>query len=292
MRKLVEAVFVIPAVSAVAEQSGFFSAEGLAVSDTLVPSSYAQLDDLVSGRVDVAITATDNLFVWNGSGAGLALIGQIESSTDLVMLLRPGVPGADDIGVLRLAVDASTNGFSVVAYAMMERLGRARSDYEVIEIGGVKERFEALRQGTADATIVSAPLDEIGQQSGMTTIMRVREFAPSYPGLGIVARRSTLEVSMKTLAAYLRALEGAAHWLRDTSTSEVHDQLAVAGFGPAAVSTVLASLPATVAPTAAGLDVLLQLRESVGMALSGVGEPRQMIDPRPAQAAGLLPPDL
>ena len=80
--------------------------------------------------------------------------------------------------------DASTNGFAVVAYAMMERLGPGNAEYEVIEVGGVMERFEAIRQGTADATIVSAPLDELGQQSGMTAMLRVRDLAPTYPGLG------------------------------------------------------------------------------------------------------------
>lgn len=289
MRAVVEAAFVTPAASVIAERRGFFSARGIRTSRTVVPSSYAQRDDLVVGRVDVAITATDNLFVWNQSGADLALIGQIESTTDLVLLLRPGVPSLDDLGILRLAVDASTNGFAVVAYAMMERLRRAGSAYEVIEIGGVKARFEALRQGTADVTLVAAPLDELGLLSGMTAVMRVGDLAPSYPGLGIVARRATVDQSPEMLVGYLQALEGAVGWLRAASPGDVAKELAAAAFGPAAVRSVLASLPVTVAPTMEGLDVLVRLRESVGMALDEVTDPHQLIDPRAAEAAGLLP---
>ena len=121
-------------------------------------------------------------------------------------------------------------------------------------------------------------------------MLRVRDLAPTYPGLGIVARKSTLETSMEPLAAYLRALEGAVHWLRDSSPLDVQEELASAGYGPAAVRSVLASLPATVAPTAEGLDVLIDLRTSVGMALPGVDGPQQIIDPRPARVAGLQPP--
>ena len=292
VRTLVEAVFVAPAASVIAERRQFFSGHGICVSRTLVPSSYAQLEDLVEGRADVAITATDNLFVWNESGADLALIGQIESTTDLVLLLRPGVQSLDDLEVVRLAVDASTNGFAVVAYAMMERLGRARSAYEVIEIGGVKERFEALRQGTADVTLVAAPLDELGQLSGMTAVARVGDLVPSYPGLGIVARRATVEQTPDLLAGYLQALEGAVGWLRATSPRDVEEELSAAEFGPAAVRSVLASLPATVAPTSEGLDVLVRLRESVGMALDKVTDLHQLIDPRAARAAGLPLPTL
>lgn len=291
MRVVTEAVFVPPAVSVIADQRDFFSARGISVSRTLVPSSYAQLDDLLKGRADVAITATDNLFVWNAAGADLALIGQIESTTDLVLMLRPGVRSADEVGVLRLAVDASTSGFAVVAYAMMKRLSRDKSTYEVLEMGGVKERFEALRQGAADATLVAPPLDEIGLVNGMIVAMRVRDLAPSYPGLGVVARMSTVEASLETLAAYLRALEGAVGWLRKALLPEIEKELAAAEFGPAAVRSVLDSLPATVAPTTDGLDVLLQLRESVGMALHDVNKPGQLIDLRSAQAAGLVRSD-
>src|SRR3954447_14067199 len=85
VRTLVEAVFVAPAASVIAERREFFSAHGVSVSRTFVPSSNVQLDDLLEGRADVAITATDNLFVWNQSGADLALIGQVESTTDLVL---------------------------------------------------------------------------------------------------------------------------------------------------------------------------------------------------------------
>ena len=190
-----ESVFLAPAVSLVAERQGIFSAQDVLISRTFVASSHAQLDDLVEGRADVAVTATDNLFTWNRSGADLALIGQVESTTDLVLLLRSDVSDLDDLSALRLAVDAPTNGFAVVAYAMLEQLGRPASSYDVIEVGGVTERFEALRQGTADVTLVAAPLDETGVSSGMTALMRVGDLVPSYPGLGIVARRSTVASS-------------------------------------------------------------------------------------------------
>lgn len=292
MNTLVEAVFVAPAASVIAERREFFSAHGVSVARTFVPSSNAQLDDLLEGRADVAITATDNLFVWNESGADLALIGQVESTTDLVLLLRPGVRSMDDLDVLRLAVDAPTNGFAVVAYAMMERLGRARSAYEVVEVGGVKERFEALRQRTADVTLVAAPLDELGERSGMTAVMRVGDLVLSYPGLGIVARRAMSEQSPEALCGYLQSLQGAVGWLRVASPADVEAALSAADFGPAAVRSVLASLPATVAPTSEGLDVLVRLRQSVGMALDEVVDLHQLVDPRPARTAGLPLPTL
>src|SRR4051794_28557443 len=274
---LTEAVFLPPAVSLIAERRDFFAAQGIDITRTLVSSSYAQRDDLIEGRADVAITSTDNLFVWNQSEADVVLVGEVESTTDLVLLLRSGVESLDDLEAVHLAVDASTNGFAVVAYAMMERLGRPRSAYEVIEVGGVKERFEALRHGTADVTLVAAPLDEMGRSSGMTAVMRVGDLVPSYPGLGIVTRRATVEQSPDLLAGYLLALEGAVGWLRAASPRDVEEELSGAGFGPSAVRSVLAALPVTVTPTSEGLDVLVRMRESVGMPIDEVIDLHRLI---------------
>ena len=184
-----QSVFVVPAVSRIAERMGCFARAGLEVVTTTVPSSHAQHADLAEDRVDVAITATDNLFAWGAAGSDIVLIGQIETTTDLALLLRPGLESLDELGAVRLAVDAPANGFAVVAYAMMARLGRVGSadgagqhegaPYEVVEVGGVTERFEALAAGAVDATLVAPPLDEIGQQRGISVAMRVQEFGPT-----------------------------------------------------------------------------------------------------------------
>ena len=87
-----ESLFVVPAIAAIARNLGFFAAAGLEVADVMTPSSTAQRADLDSGRVDVAITSTDNLFAWNTSGSDMVLIGQIEKTTDQVLMTKPGLP--------------------------------------------------------------------------------------------------------------------------------------------------------------------------------------------------------
>ena len=140
-----QSVFVVPAVSRIAERKGCFARVGLEVVTTTVPSSRAQHADLAADRADIAITATDNLFAWDAAGSDIVLIGQIETTTDLALLLRPGLHSLDELAAVRLAVDAPANGFAVVAYAMMARLECRLRDgpaaqYEVVEVGGVTER--------------------------------------------------------------------------------------------------------------------------------------------------------
>ena len=156
-----QSLFVVPAIAVVARNLGFFDEAGIEVIDVMTPSSTAQYADLRTGRVDVAITATDNLFAWNADAApDVVQIAQIETTTDQVLMLRAGLTSLAEGTALRLAVDAPGNGFAILAYAMLRRLGREPGSYQVLEVGGVRARYQALNDGTGDLTLLAPPLDE------------------------------------------------------------------------------------------------------------------------------------
>ncbi|GAA4718608.1 hypothetical protein Prum_014470 [Phytohabitans rumicis] len=284
-----QAVFLIPAVVEVARRRALFTAAGIDVTTAIVASSHAQQQDLDDGRVDLAITATDNLFAWNAAGSDIALVAQIETTTDLALMLRPGLPSLDDLDPVRLAVDAPANGFAIVAYAMMSRLGRVPAQYEVVEVGGVRERFEALTQGTVDASLLAPPLDELGRGRGMTVAIRVHQLTPSYPGLGVVASRSRLEARLDEVAAYLHALDAARRWLREAPRDEVARELGSAGFGPSTVASALATAPTSLVPSDDGLKALTRLREELDMTVAGAPDAADFVELRPLRVAGLVP---
>jgi ABC-type nitrate/sulfonate/bicarbonate transport system substrate-binding protein len=287
VRALRQSVFVIPAAAEVARRRSFHDA-GLEVETDFVTSSHAQRDDLEAGRAQIAVTAIDNLFAWNAAGADLAVVAQIETTTDLALALRPGLSSIDEREVLRLGVDAPTNGFAIAACSMLAHLGRSPASYELVEVGGVRERFGALADGDIDATLLAPPLDEIGRDRGMGVEMRIGDLGRAYPGLGVVVSRSVLDGRLEEVAAYVRALDDANRWMRGASEGEVRDELAAAGFGPAAVRAALAVLPATLVPSAEGLDVLWDLRERLGMTIADAPRPAELVDLAPLRAAGLL----
>jgi ABC-type nitrate/sulfonate/bicarbonate transport system substrate-binding protein len=289
MRSVRQAVFVVPAAAEVALRRGLFAAAGVEVTTSAVPSSGAQRDDLDAGRADLAITATDNLFAWNASGSDIAVIAQIETTTDLALVLRPRLESLDRLDVVRLAVDAPTNGFAIVAYAMMARLGRSPAQFEVVEVGGVRERFEALADGSVDASLLAPPLDEIGRGLGMSVALRVSELTPAYPGLGVVARRSLLDSRLDAVSGYLRVLDEANRWMREAPRDEVEHELRAAGLGPAAVASALATVPTSLLPSPDGLEVLVRLRDELGRTIPGAPEAAALVDLRALQAAGLHP---
>jgi ABC-type nitrate/sulfonate/bicarbonate transport system substrate-binding protein len=54
----------------------------------------------------------------------------------------------------------------------------------------VRERFAALANGAVDATLLAPPLDETGEELGMSVVMRITDLAPGYPGLAVAASRA------------------------------------------------------------------------------------------------------
>jgi ABC-type nitrate/sulfonate/bicarbonate transport system substrate-binding protein len=263
-----QSVFVVPALCAVARRLGYYQAEGVEVVDVTTTSSRAQQADLVAGAVDVAITSTDNLFAWSASGPDLVQIAQVETTTDLALVLRPGLAALADARRPRLAVDAATNGFAIVAYAMLERLDYPSGTYQTVEIGGVRARYDALLAGTADLTLVAPPLDDAGVHEGMRLLMRISDLEPAYPGLGIVAQRDHVNRHSEAIACYLAALERARQWISETPSEAVAAHLLDAGHGQRAAESVVRHNPPTLRAMVGGLRVLADLRTRMDLTIA------------------------
>ena len=282
-----QSLFVTPAICAIARNLGFFEAAGLEVADVMTASSGQQRADLDAGRVDVAITAADNLFAWCARGSDVVQVAQIEKTTDLALMLRAGLPSLAAADAIRLAVDARGNGFAVVAYAMLRRLGYELGSYEVIEVGGVRARYQAASGGGCDVTLLAPPLDEAGTAQGMTPLIRTPDLAPGYPGLGVVARRDQLSRTAGPIHAYLRALERARRWIASQKQETVAAQLAPAGHGPQAIASAIGLNPSSLRVAPQGLRVLADLRSSMDMLIVGAPSPEDLILEDPGVLAAL-----
>lgn len=175
--------FVTPAPLAVARERGLI--DGIAFEEITATGSPAQLAGLLSGQIDLAVTAIDNLFGWLPAGADVRLVGQVEQTTALAVHAAPGSRSLADLQGRRFAVDAYANGFALIARHMLRTAG---VDVEWVEVGGVGERLEALTAGDVDATLLGPPFDARAVEAGFAPIARVQHAFPAFPGQGLVVR--------------------------------------------------------------------------------------------------------
>jgi ABC-type nitrate/sulfonate/bicarbonate transport system substrate-binding protein len=179
--------FVPPAPLVSARERGLLA--GIALDESLTPNSAAQLAGLLSGELDLVVTAIDNLFEWSRTGAELRLLGQVEATTPLSLIAAPGIRSLAELDGRTIGVDAYDNGFALVA---RDRLQRAGVRAQWIEVGGVSERFEALADRSIAATLLGPPFEERARAAGFVELFRVQDEFPTFPGQGLVARADVL----------------------------------------------------------------------------------------------------
>ena len=254
--------FVPPVPLILAREFGLLDGVDLEVRRTT--GSPQQLAGLLAGDIDIAITAIDNLFAWTHAGADLRLVAQTEATTPLGVYARPGLSRLADLEGGRFAVDSASNGFSLVARYLLEGQGVT---VEYIEVGGVKERLDALLDGTVDATLLGPPFDATARDSSCPLLATVASSLPAFPGQGLVVRAAVLESG--ELAAYLHALELGVNAGEGFTDAEGQALLARAGFGGAA-ATAWASRPRTLEVDPAGLALLTDIRTQLGLMPPGI----------------------
>ncbi|MER5347312.1 ABC transporter substrate-binding protein [Streptomyces mirabilis] len=260
-----QAVFVPPPVCVVADELGFFAHNGLEVETVLIGSSTDQRDRLLTDDVDVGVTAVDNLVVWNSGGGDLRVVAEIESTTPLRLVAQPSVRGLEDLRGAVLGVDAPDNGFAVVLRHLLGHHGLAPGAYEFEPVGGVRERFEALRSRSIDATWLGPPLDELARQEGFVSLVAIEDEVPDFPGQAVVAGPTVRQAGRENLSLYLTALDRARQWLHASEDEQIVDVLTRGGYGPASARAALRTRPASLAPARAGLECILTMRDKLGM---------------------------
>lgn len=174
---------------------------GVELAEIRTPGSPAQLEGLLAGELDIVVTAIDNLFEWTRAGADVRLVAQVEATTPLGILGAPGISTIGELSGRRFAVDAYANGFALVARHL---LNRADVDVEWVEVGGVKERLDALLAGHVAATLLGPPFDVRALSAGCSELARVQDEFPAFPGQGLVVRSSLIGTS--ELDRFLAAL--------------------------------------------------------------------------------------
>ncbi|MEV4239154.1 MULTISPECIES: ABC transporter substrate-binding protein [unclassified Nocardia] len=281
--RLHQSVFVHPPLYVVADQLGFLTEAGVEVDTTLTRSSDQQRAQLVGGDCDLAVTAIDNLIVWNATGAEVRLLAQLERTTPLQLVGRKGFGTIDSLRGAELGVDAVDNGFAVVLRHVLRSHGLNFDDYLLIPVGGVRERYDALLAGDIAATLLGPPLDELARAEGLPVLLAVGDEVPDYPGQGLVAGTAGL-ASTEAISKYLSCLDRARRWLATAEAGQAIDVLVRGGYTEPSARASLHATPESLTPAPSGLRRLYSIRAELEMMPPGEPGAGELFEPAPLAA--------
>lgn len=194
MTTLTLGVFSPSVLLDVARSTGRLTAADLDVRDVPVASSPAQFASLRDGEYDAVFTSPDNVLAYRflpanplGELLDVEIVAGIDRGLGLCLGVKPGLTDVAELRGGRLGVDVPTSGFAFVAYALLEKLGLSRGDYDIVTLGSTPKRAKALHSDGCDVTVLNAGNELSARAHGCTLLSDVTELGPY---LGTVVART------------------------------------------------------------------------------------------------------
>lgn len=199
----------------VALDKGFFPREGVNVEVTLTRFSAKQLQALKSGGFDIGFQQCDHVVRAVEEGCDLFMFMALAHAPELSLVVAPGIRSFGDLKGKIIAVDGARSGYALLLRRLLAEKGLKDGDYVFSEIGGSRERHDALRDGSAAASLLNPPFDRNLFAAGCGSLGTTAQYFPTYTGSIAAARRSWAQANGPALVAFIRGMNAAFAWLRD-----------------------------------------------------------------------------
>lgn len=210
----------------VAEDKGFFAAQGVSVHITPTPSSVQQMTNLIDGKCDVAMTAMDNLVAYrDGQGevpkAGTDLIAVMGGDRGFLSLVaEPQVNAINQLRGKNVSVDAGSTGYVFVLFELLARAGLREPDYSIDRVGGVMQRFDALMEGKQAATLLVSPFELQAKAKGFHVLANAADSLGAYQGVVAGVRQGWANANRDRVEAFIRGYVQSVNWLYDPANRQ------------------------------------------------------------------------
>jgi NitT/TauT family transport system substrate-binding protein len=218
----------------IAEQKGFFEAEGLDVNINDFAGGSKSLQALVGGSVDVVTGAYEHTIRMQVKGQPIKAVIELGRYPGIVLAVREElkdeVKSVADLKGMKIGVTApgsSTNNFATY---LLHQAGLTDEDVSYIGIGGGATAVAAMLRGEVDATSNLDPtistlvrggnafvLADSRTAEGMKAIFGVENL----PAAVLYTTDGFIEENPKTTQALVNALHKAIEWLATATPADV-----------------------------------------------------------------------
>jgi NitT/TauT family transport system substrate-binding protein len=226
----------------VAQDFGFFAAEGLDVKTVLITGGPTAMAALVGGGVDYTLVAGVAAVRAIAQNAPMLIISGIQPYMDYTLIGAKGINGVND---LKGKIVGVTGPGGVAEFAAVEGLakkGLVRDrDYKVLYgVGNSPSRAQALETGKIHASPFSF-LERLAlEKKGFPILFDIGSVVPGFPFVVIVSSKQKIEADPEGIVAILRAVHRGLEFLRSNQEKVAAAVIAKNKFGdPATVRTVI-----------------------------------------------------
>ena len=276
-------------------EHGDFRANGVDVRMETTPSSTFQMENLMSGRFQIAGTAFDNVVAYREGQGAVESLGSCDlvafmgaTRIELSLVVESGVRTWADLWGRSLALDALNTGFAFVLYDMLERAGMSTGDCELVPVGATPARWASVRAGDHAGTLTIEPFTSIAVANGFRVLQSSPDTVPHYQGGVFAATPAWIAGHSEALGGFIRGYLAGLRWtLEPSNYVEAKDLLLrkMPAIKPPVADAVMGKLldPATGLTADAeleskGIETVLDLRSRYGSGASPLTNPGRYLD--------------
>jgi NitT/TauT family transport system substrate-binding protein len=226
----------------VAQDFGFFAAEGLEVKTVLIRGGPTAMAALVGGGVDYTLVAGVAAVRAIAQNAPMLIVSGVQPYMDYTLI---GAKGIGNVTELKGKVVGVTGPGGVAEFAAVEGLakkGLVRDrDYKILYgVGNSPSRAQALETGKIQASPFSF-LERLElERKGFPTLFDIGDVIPGFPFVVIASGKQKIEADPEGIVSLLRAIHRGLEFLKKNPAKVTDSVLKKNTFGdPATVRRVI-----------------------------------------------------
>jgi len=202
----------------IAEQKGFFKAEGIELETTKVPGAALALPILQAGRADIILSNTVSTLQALEQGMDATLLApsavvrrQPPDSTTAIMVLKGTAKSPRDLAGKRIAVNVVNSTAWLYAVGLLDKYGVSRDQVRFVEIGfpnmnapllnkqvdaiSQVEPFNTILMGTGKAEVIGWSYVETQPNADVTQYIALTSWVREHHDLAVKFARAVIKGS-------------------------------------------------------------------------------------------------
>lgn len=200
----------------VAAKMGFFDKEGLDVPIVTMRGSPLTIQALTADSIYVANATVDTLISAYERGADITMIGGLINGLGLSMIGGKQYKTYADLRGTTIGTQTLTSGTGFALRLVLKVHGlEYPRDYQLLNIGGAPDRYQALTSGQISSTPVGVPLDLVAKQQGFNIIGYFADDQPNFQFNVYIVKRSWADKNRPLVVRFMKAMTSTMRWMID-----------------------------------------------------------------------------
>ena len=192
----------------IAQDAGFFKKHRLDVRVEQTAGGETVVEEMLAGRLQMAISAPGAVLRANQSGVDFTYIGALSNRIDYVLIAQKEIKSFRELRGKKIAIGRFGSGPDYAARMVFAKLGmRVGKDVFFTEtFGGQPTRLAMLQSGAIDAVVLTPPHTLRAKQLGFNAALDFTSVIPHFFSSGYFTRRKYIRDNPRTYEDILKAL--------------------------------------------------------------------------------------